>query len=45
MNILKDKLVELPKSRKEWKPRDAPEFVRHVMGKISKPFVHLGCRQ
>eukprot|EP00112_Aurelia_sp_Birch-Aquarium-sp1_P003328 Seg1372.5 transcript_id=Seg1372.5/GoldUCD/mRNA.D3Y31 product="PRKR-interacting protein 1-like" protein_id=Seg1372.5/GoldUCD/D3Y31 len=27
-----DKPIELPKPRKEWKPRDAPEFVRHVMG-------------
>eukprot|EP00794_Sanderia_malayensis_P014292 gene14292-15779_t len=27
-----DKPVELPRKRKEWKPRDAPEFVRHVMG-------------
>jgi len=27
-----DKLIELPQPRKDWKPRDAPEFVRHVMG-------------
>jgi len=27
-----DKPLELPKPRKEWKPRNPPEFVRHVMG-------------
>lgn len=33
-NILQDKTVSIPDRSKEWKPGEAPEFVRFVMGKL-----------
>lgn len=32
-HALQDKTVSIPDRPKEWKPSDAPEFIRFVMGK------------
>ena len=40
-NFVQDKAVPIPERPKDWKPRDAPDFVRFYMGERKIVFIYV----